>query len=61
MVRQDTFVSRHSVAVIAFQLSENDRGQDGQCAENKKRLVNAMNHLRRVRAETIGNEKRSGQ
>ena len=33
------------LAVTAFQSVEDDRGQDGKCAEDEKGLVKAANHL----------------
>ena len=37
----------HVVAVPAFQSAEDDRGQDGESAQDEERLVDAVNHFRR--------------
>lgn len=36
------------VAVISLQLAENNRGKDSQSAKAKERLMDFVNHFRRV-------------
>ena len=43
-------------AVRRFQFAENDGGYNGQRSQNKKRFVDAADHLRRIGMETIGDE-----
>jgi hypothetical protein len=39
------FLLAHIAAVTALQSMKDDRGQDGEPAKDKKRLMEAVNHL----------------
>jgi len=48
------FSLAHSVTVSFFQFAENDGGQDGHAAQNKKGVVDAVNELLGIGTKAIG-------
>src|SRR5579872_142958 len=54
-------VQADGVAVVVFQFSENNSGEDGQTTQNEERQVDAVNHFRRGGVKAVGNEERGGQ
>ena len=51
----------HRVTVSSFQFAENDRGEQCHPAKDKERLVDAVNHLRRLGMKAVGKKERGGQ
>ena len=52
---------RNCGAVVAFQFSEDDGGQDSQCTEDTECLVDAMDHVSGIGAKSVGNEESSDE
>ena len=51
------FVLAYVIAIAALQFAENDSRKDGQRAQNEERLMNSVDHLRRIRMEPVGMKK----
>lgn len=54
--RQYRLVLAYGAAIIASQFPKHDRRDDRQTPEDEERTVYAVNHLRRVGVESVGNE-----
>ena len=57
----DAIVLADAVAVVVFQLAEDDGGKNGEPAKHDESLVYSVDHLRGVGVKPIGDEERCYQ